>query len=60
MIKIKNKVYKPKPAMRMISALMLIAAAGMVEGALSFKGLLLPALMTIIFGYFALSGDLHE
>lgn len=57
MVKIRNKFYKPKPAMIGISLGMLILAAGMVEGATTIRQILIALSIAAVFGYIALSGD---
>ena len=56
MIKIKNKLYTPTPLMIGISFVMILLAGFMTEGATSLDGLILPAVIGLVFGYIGLSG----
>ena len=57
MIRIGNKIYKPKPITIGISLGMLILAAGMVEGATTIWQLLLPITIAAVIGSIALIGE---
>lgn len=60
MIKFNGKWYKPTILFRTISFTIIFFMAFVIDGCNTFIEMIVPILLIILFGYFALSGEIYE